>query len=152
MDIYGFEKPETRWLSNFYPVNIEIGCHHWPSSEHAYQAAKTLDYDERMAIKAARTPGQAKKLGRKVTMRPDWDKIKRHEMKCILRLKFSLPGLKELLLQTGDGYLEETNHWGDTYWGVCNGVGQNNLGHVLMEIREELRNESNTNIHNNQSN
>lgn len=137
--IKGFEKPETRWLSNFYPCTIVYkGCE-YPSSEHAYQAAKTRLIDEQNAIAKARTPGQAKRLGRNVTKRADWDEVKRDVMKDILRIKFSLPGLRDALLATDDAYLEETNTWGDTYWGVCHEVGANNLGQVLMEIREELK-------------
>jgi predicted NAD-dependent protein-ADP-ribosyltransferase YbiA (DUF1768 family) len=59
-------------------------------------------------------------------------------MRDLLIQKFSQDPFKAALLATGDAYLEETNHWGDVYWGVCNGVGQNRLGHALMEIRADL--------------
>lgn len=140
MDIYGFEKLETRWLSNFYPCTIEYQGITYPSSEHAYQAAKTHSEFDKLAIAKTRTPGIAKRMGQKCKMRSDWDLVKRNIMKEILREKFNLEGLRQALLETGDGYLEETNTWNDVYWGVCRGVGANNLGQVLMEIREELRN------------
>lgn len=139
LEIKGFETPQTRWLSNFYPCEIRYEGINYPSSEHAYQAAKTLNLMQREEIARCGTAGQSKKLGRKLKMRSNWDKIKRGIMKDILRLKFALPGLKLTLLATGDAYLEETNWWGDTYWGVCNGVGKNNLGKVIMEIREEMK-------------
>jgi ribA/ribD-fused uncharacterized protein len=139
MDIFGFGKPETRWLSNFYPCSFEYQDIIYPSSEHAYQAAKCKNLEDRFIISRLPTSSKAKRHGQKVELRSDWDLLKRNVMKEILREKFKLPGLKDALLATDDGYLEETNWWGDTYWGVCNGKGQNNLGLILMEIREELR-------------
>lgn len=45
--------------------------------------------------------------------------------------------LKDQLLETGDRYLEETNDWADSYWGVdTKKGGENNLGQILMEIRQ----------------
>jgi predicted NAD-dependent protein-ADP-ribosyltransferase YbiA (DUF1768 family) len=60
-------------------------------------------------------------------------------MKDILLVKFSIPELKEKLLSTGDVYIEEGNSFGDTDWGTVNGVGQNNLGKILMSIREDIK-------------
>ena len=60
-------------------------------------------------------------------------------MEEALRKKFSDPGLRKALLDTGDEYLEEGNTWRDEYWGVCNGIGKNRLGKLLMKIRDELR-------------
>lgn len=139
-EIKGFETPEFRWLSNFYPCTITYEGITYPSSEHAYQAAKSEYTGDRLAVARCSTPGQAKRMGRKIKIRSDWDKVKRGVMKDILRIKFSLPGLQKCLLATGNAYLEETNHWGDTYWGVYRDVGLNQLGEILMEIREELRN------------
>ena len=86
----------------------------------------------------AETPGLAKKLGRKATIRPDWEKIKLPIMEYLLRQKFGDKTLKALLIGTGDAELVEGNMWGDTYWGVCKGKGENHLGKLLMKIREEL--------------
>lgn len=41
-------------------------------------------------------------------------------------------------MRTGESILIEKNTWGDTYFGVCNGVGENNLGKDLMSIRYRL--------------
>lgn len=138
--IYGFDG-NHRFLSNFWVqtnVTITFEGMDYPSTEHAYQAAKTVLQVEREEIQRAPTPGIAKRLGRKITLRDNWDIIKDQVMDEINFQKFSHPSLKEMLLKTGDLYLEETNYWGDTYWGVCNGKGRNILGLTLMKIRKKL--------------
>lgn len=106
--------------------------------EHAYHAAKTLDLEMRKAISESKHP---KRLGKNVEMREDWDEIKFDIMYGLVLQKFTNSiYLQNKLLATGNEYLEETNYWKDTYWGVCNGVGQNNLGLILMRIRRKLRN------------
>lgn len=129
---------EYRFLSNFYPVNLTMDGLEYPSVEHAYQAAKSASRKDRKAISECATPGEAKKLGQKVEMRPDWDEVKIPIMRSLLKKKFSYRRLKKALLETGDAYLEEGNTWGDRFWGVCNSIGENHLGKLLMEIREEL--------------
>jgi ribA/ribD-fused uncharacterized protein len=129
----------TRWLSNFQSVEIEYEGITYPTTEHAYQAAKTLDPEERYIISKLPTPGAAKKQGRLLDIRPDWDSIKFDVMLEITRKKFSNLELKAKLINTGDQELVEGNNWGDTYWGVCNGIGQNNLGKILMTVRDECR-------------
>ena len=139
-EIKGFENPQYRWLSNFYPIRMKMADGlTYGSTEHVYQAMKSNSLEDRAKVAASKTPGQAKRLGRRLKMREDWDQIKREIMKQILRVKFTHPILRQKLLDTGDAYLEETNHWGDTYWGVCHDVGLNQLGEILMEIREEIR-------------
>lgn len=59
-------------------------------------------------------------------------------MKLALEAKFKIPELNKKLIETKNYYIEETNNWHDYYWGVCNGVGQNMLGNMLMEIRKEF--------------
>ena len=110
----------------------------YPSVEHAYQAAKTVDRRERAAIAKCATAGEAKKLGQKCAIRPDWDAVKIEIMRGLLKKKFSYRRLKKALLDTGEAYLEEGNNWGDSFWGVCNDIGENHLGKLLMEIRDEL--------------
>jgi len=60
-------------------------------------------------------------------------------MTDLVRQKFSNPQLAKQLLDTKDFELIEGNTWGDTFWGVCSGKGQNNLGKILMQIRNELK-------------
>ena len=132
---------EFEFLSNFYPSEIEFEGIKYPTNEHFFQAMKTFDVDMRENIAAAPTPGKAKRLGRHCLLRSNWEVVKENFMMTGLRLKFKNPELKEKLLATGNAILEEGNWWGDTYWGVCEGVGKNRLGILLMGLREELRTE-----------
>lgn len=130
---------ENRWLSNFWPAKIELWELKFPSAENAYQAAKCL-YEEDMAQFESCSAGVAKIKGRNVKMIPGWDGLKLGLMEEIVRQKFSdkNPELKAKLLLTGDQELVEGNQWGDRYWGVCRGVGQNHLGKILMKVRKEI--------------
>ena len=130
---------EYAFLSNYYNSPITHDGITYPTNEHFFQAMKTLKIDERLAIAAAETPGQAKRMGRSVTLRSDWEKIKSYYMELGLRLKFQNPDLAAKLIATGDEELIEGNDWGDRIWGVCNGEGENRLGKLLMTIRNELR-------------
>lgn len=127
------------FLSNFYPARVVLHGVEYPSIEHAYQAAKTTDLDERRAIQRAPKPGTAKALGQQVTMRPDWESIKLEVMLGLVRQKFAHETHRLALLATGDAELIEGNYWGDTFWGVCKGRGENHLGKILMQVRQELR-------------
>lgn len=121
-------------------MEIEYEEVNFPSVEHAYQAAKCQDYTMRWNVAMQPTPGWAKIWGRKVTLRPDWESIKLQVMLDLVRIKFAVPELRAKLLATGDAELIEGNYWGDRFWGVCKGVGENHLGKILMQVREEIRN------------
>lgn len=110
-----------------------------PTIEHAYQLAKTLCKSERVWVLSSSTPAEARKRGQEVTKREDWESVRIDIMRELLRQKFQIPEFKEKLLATGEAELIEGNWWGDTFWGVCKGVGENNLGKLIMEIREEIR-------------
>jgi ribA/ribD-fused uncharacterized protein len=131
------------FLSNFYIYPLKWRDIILPSAEHAYQSEKTTDLIERETIYHAATPAQAKRLGGKKHLKhlvPDWDNIKDGIMLQVLRTKFQDPDLKRYLLNTeAEGTLVEWNWWNDTYWGVCNGVGKNKLGKLLMQVREEIK-------------
>jgi len=129
------------FLSNFHPSTIRWRGLKWKTVEHAYQAAKTLDEKQQQMIHESKTPAEAKKLGRAVTIRPDWDDVKLSIMEELIRLKFENPLLRYALLQTGERPLVEGNHWNDTTWGICRGKGQNLLGKILMKVRDECRDE-----------
>ena len=90
-------------------------------------------------IHSLETPREAKKAGQDSGMNPNWDNLKYGVMLDLNTQKYSDPKLGAMLLESGDAYLEETNTWKDIYWGVCNGVGQNNLGKILMDIRTGLK-------------
>lgn len=128
------------FLSNFFPANTEFEGVVYPTSEHAFQAAKTLDPNERERVRLASTPSSAKALGKKVTLRKDWNFLRTAYMKQVLESKFQDPELRRRLLETGDAELIEGNTWGDTFWGVSRGSGQNRLGKILMELRSQYRN------------
>jgi len=135
---------EYRFLSNFWPAKVIFNGITFPTVEHAYQAAKTTDKEEQLKIAKLPLPDQAKRAGRKVKMQPGFDKIKLKIMEDLVRQKFqNHKQLKEKLLATGDAVLVEGNWWGDTYWGVCRGRGENHLGRILMKIRSELKKENN---------
>lgn len=134
---------EYYFLSNYYHSPIVFEGIHYPTVEHAFQAAKTLNNNKRLEIARMRTPGDAKKAGRTVSLRPDWEKIKFDVMKKCVTSKFEDYNLRNKLLATGDAELIEGNWWNDTTWGVCNGVGQNHLGKILMEVRDEIRRNKN---------
>jgi ribA/ribD-fused uncharacterized protein len=127
------------FLSNFYPSPILREHVIYPTVEHAFQAMKSLNTDTRLKISQAPGPKQAKYMGREVLLRLDWDDVKLDVMKDILKVKFSDPKLKDLLIGTRQAHLAESNTWGDRFWGQVDGVGHNHLGKLLMQIREGLQ-------------
>lgn len=127
-----------RWLSNFVSLPVWYDGLRYPTVEHAYQAAKTDIDEERQHIRNCRTPGDAKRAGRTVTISSGWDAIKLLVMGGLLQQKFRVEPYKGLLLATGDASIVHGNNWGDRYWGVCNGVGDNHLGQLIMLVRAEL--------------
>lgn len=130
---------QYRFLSNFYPCEILYNGQTYPSSEHAYQAAKFFDLETQTIIRETETAGRAKILGRSPGKRKDWDTIRISIMNEILNIKFSNPVLAKMLLATGDAELIEGNTWRDKFWGVYEGEGENNLGKLLMKIRSRLK-------------
>lgn len=130
---------EYSFLSNFELSPFTVNGVVFPTIEHYFQAMKATNQEDLLEIAKAPTPGKAKRLGRKVKIRPDWEYVKKDIMLEGLRKKFAIPELRQKLLDTGDAYLEEGNTWGDRCWGVCNGIGENNLGKLLMRVREEIR-------------
>lgn len=137
------------FLSNFSlsPVHQENPEIEYPTVEHYFQAMKTKDMDTRRKIAAARLPGYAKQMGRRVKLRSDWEDIKIDVMASAIRGKFEWPHLRKKLLATGDEYLEEGNTWHDNFWGNCHCEkcqsvpGLNYLGNILMDERERIRTE-----------
>lgn len=120
------------YLSNFW---IEKSGR---SVEHYFQAAKTNDAAQSARILNAANPHEAKRIGRRVSLREDWETEKDAVMLTCLRYKFSDARLAKKLRYTADAVLIEGNDWGDTYWGMCDGVGKNMLGNMIMQIRSEL--------------
>lgn len=132
-------RDEYYFLSNFYEAPVKYEGIVYRNNEAAFQAAKVLTVEEKMEFTNLNS-SEAKKLGRKVNLRKDWENIKMQVMKDIVLAKFTQnDDLRKKLLATGDVYLEEGNTWGDKIWGTVNGQGANNLGRILMEVREILK-------------
>lgn len=124
------------FLSNFYPAPVTYSGMRFKNNEAAFQAAKC---PERMAEFCRLSPSEAKRLGRKVRLRDDWEQIKYTVMYEICKAKFlQNPDLADKLAATGEAELVEGNTWGDRIWGVCDGAGENRLGKILMQIRAEM--------------
>lgn len=142
-EIKGFVD-DFKWLSNFFPITpFEYDGMVFKTTENFYQAMKTLDKKERIYISEL-PAGKAKRYAnpaynKKFIIRDDWDEIKVSVMEYASRIKFSQDDFKELLVATRDCYIEETNSWGDVFWG-CNtsGEGQNKLGEIITKIRSDL--------------
>lgn len=176
---------ETRWLSNFWflestfldkdifqvigtafdqSTKLIFEKYRYPTTEHAYQAMKIGDARERKEFIDKHnylnlTPGEVKKLSRKMKMRPDWDEVKLDVMYQLQKFKFSEanPKLRAQLVGTtlwgvskhaavtqkalddpnNFAYLTEGNTWGDKFWG-CSPDGENHLGKIIMEVRNDI--------------
>ena len=133
--ILGFFK-EYRWLSNFHIVEIVYEGLIYSSTEAAYMASKTEDILVRQHLTQL-TPREAKEFSPKIKLRNDWDRLRLGVMFDLLQIKYNQPDLREKLLATKDAYLEETNTWGDRFWGVDK-TGLNMLGFLTMAVRKSL--------------
>jgi ribA/ribD-fused uncharacterized protein len=146
---------ENRFLSNFFPAQTTFDGMIFPSSEHAFQAVKSVDRITRIRFQDPKMPAiAAKRQGKLLAIRSDWEEIKETVMLTVVRSKFSRPELGNLLLATGDQALVEGNRWHDNVWGDCNCLeaedskfgkkescrepGKNLLGKILMQVRTEL--------------
>ena len=132
---------EYYFLSNFSDSVFVYDGIQYQNAESAFQAQKCENKTDRNQFSNLNST-EAKKLGRKVSLRKDWEAIKVDQMRQIVSKKFRQnPNLKEKLINTGDAYLEEGNTWGDRIWGTVDGRGANLLGQILMALREELKSE-----------
>lgn len=137
-------KGKYEFLSNFYPAVIEVDGISYPTVEHAFVAMKTQDKNIRKQIADLRTPAEAKKFGKTIDLRTDWNDVRVAVMRNLLIKKFSNPNLRSRLKNT-EGYdLIEGNTWHDNFWGRCfcdkciSVIGKNMLGNLLMEVRKEI--------------
>lgn len=129
---------EYRFLSNFYNAPVTYDRITYRNNEAAFQAQKCGDRADRLEFQDM-DPAEAKRKGRRVTLRPDWNSIRIVIMTELVMAKFrDNPELAEKLIATGDAYLEESNTWGDKFWGTVNGEGENHLGKILMKTRNHL--------------
>ena len=132
-------------FSNFAAFPFILDGKRWRTSEHYFQALKFDDVAHRENIRKANSPMIAARLGRsrKVKIRRDWESARIDVMRRAVRAKFKAHReLRELLLSTGnEEHIEDAPK--DDFWGCGpSGKGQSWLGRILMEVRKELREES----------
>lgn len=139
---------EHAFLSNFYPTRLAVFGIVYQNSEAAFQAFKTLDIPTRKNVFSKATAKEAKKLGRELKLRTDWDFVKLSDMEYVVECKFyQNPELLQKLIDTGDEELVEGNTWHDNFWGNCTCEkckdipGENHLGKILMDIRKKYKNQ-----------
>ena len=140
--ILGFFKSNGYfWLSNFEPCSIVLDGLEFSSSEAAYMAQKCAFAEDKFQFTGQLKGSDAKALGQKVKLRSDWEAYKVLAMTRAVYAKFNQNfELKCKLLATGSAHIEETNSWGDRFWGAdIEGNGLNMLGNVLMYTREILQ-------------
>ncbi len=131
-------REEYSFLSNFSRGKVVHDGIEYDYRENAFQAAKVFDNEKRLSLQHVK-PSVAKSFGKVCKLRPDWEEVKDRIMYQIVYDCFNRnQDLKDALLETGDQEIVEGNAWGDTYWGVCKGVGKNKLGQILMRVRTEL--------------
>lgn len=132
-------KGKNHFLSNFSDSEFELEGMKFKNAEAAFQSFKNL---KRQKEFLNLNPSAAKKLGRSVELRDDWDEVKDHIMYKVVRAKFtSTKELMDKLIATGDAHLEEGNNWNDKYWGTSKGIGENMLGRILMLVRTHVKNQ-----------
>lgn len=127
------------FLSNFYSAKVVYEGLTFQNNEAAFQSAKCIDPAARKQFTEL-NPSEAKRLGRHIKLRSDWEQVKVQIMEEVCKAKFDQNDeLREKLLATGNEPLEEGNTWGDRIWGTVGGVGQNHLGKILMALRKEYQ-------------
>jgi ribA/ribD-fused uncharacterized protein len=136
---------EFDYMSNFYFSKTVIGKFIYDTVEHYFQSRKAVTDREEREIRETSTPGKAKRMGRKIKIRADWEKIKYDVMFIGVKFKFEQhPDIAKKLKVTGDRLIVEGNNWHDNIWGDCHCpkcehiIGKNLMGKILMEIRKEL--------------
>lgn len=150
-DDFGGPNPHG-FLSNFFVGEpIQIYGNEFQTGEHLFQAMKADDASNFRTVMRAKDPHEAKRYGRTIRLREDWEQIKYDVMAFVLRRKFTMERAEgQMLLDTGDSLLIEGTYWGDDVWGVCltrkdppwlTAPGRNWLGTLLMARRAELRSE-----------
>ena len=144
MDKINSFRGEYYFLSNFWSAPVTYDGITYQNAEAAFQAQKVTDKEVQRAFSAL-GPYEAKRRGRRLALRPDWEEVKVSLMQEIVDAKFDQnPDLAEQLLKTKDAYLEEGNSWNDRTWGTAGGEGLNLLGKILMKTRERLKEQKNT--------
>lgn len=136
-------KDEYNWLSNFFPVKIILNNIIYPSVEHAYMSEKSDDLLWKLYCSNSKNKAwQVKRKSKEIIYKTNWDEIKLNVMRLCVEQKFSVEPFKTKLIETKNEYLQEGNMWNDKFWGFClkTNTGENNLGKLIMDFREKLKN------------
>jgi len=139
--IIGSFNARRRWLSNFYNSKVYFKNREYPSVEHAYQAAKATNEPDRRYVATAPGAEEARRRGRSIPCRGDFDSFKEWLMLQLLHSKFKNPSLRKQLVATHPHELIHGNMHGDEFWGINRrtGDGENKLGKQLMLLRDLIR-------------
>jgi ribA/ribD-fused uncharacterized protein len=132
---------EYRFLSNFWPCEFVFQGYRWRSAEHAYQAMKNYDLEYwKKLLDENTTAADAKRLSRSIEISAYFHTNKINYMRAIVFAKFDQNHkLMQKLKLTSPAILIECNNWGDVFWGQCPlGNGRNELGKILMSIRDDI--------------
>lgn len=141
MTYYSQFRGNLNFLSNMYESKFVIDSIEYKSVEHYFQSMKTLNEEEKRNIINSKNPMEAKKIGKEVKLRKDWNSIKDTVMFDGVFAKFKQnKDLAAKLLHTDDSLLVEKNSWGDRYWGVDydTNIGLNKLGKILKKVKTLL--------------
>lgn len=129
------------FLSNMFPCEINYNGNVFGSSEAAYMSRKNNSKSWLSTCINTKNPILVKTMSHSIYIIKKWPEIKLQVMSDILRIKFSIPELQAKLFETGDEEIYEGNTWNDRYWGVDHLTlqGENHLGKLLMNIREQIK-------------
>ncbi|MEX0269510.1 NADAR family protein [Leptolyngbyaceae cyanobacterium UHCC 1019] len=143
MTIYFYVEREKPYgcFSNFSAHGFMLDELYWATSEHYFQAQKFINTPHLEKVRQTKTPKDAANMGRNrsLPLHADWNQVKDEVMRKAVLQKFRTHAdIREILLATGNEDLVE-NSPVDYYWGCGkDGSGKNQLGQILMEVREIL--------------
>ena len=147
MDKITLFRGEHRFLSNFYQTPVCYEGLTYPNAEAAFQAQKCGCREDKVKYTQVKNPVRSKQMGRKETLPANWNAVAPGIMLEVVRAKFAVPEMAQLLRSTGDAELVEGNNHHDNRWGDCtcprcaDKPGENRLGKILMQVRAELHQE-----------
>jgi ribA/ribD-fused uncharacterized protein len=129
---------DFKFLSNFHNSVIVLNGKEYPTAEHAFQSCRAAKAEDAEKIRLATNPVEAKKLGKEVRQRSNWNQINLDVMRKVVEAKFTQHLDLAKKLKAVQGEIIEENYWRDTFWGTFEGKGENNLGKILTQIRQTL--------------
>lgn len=142
MNPINYFRGEYGWLSNFRKVDISINGITYSSIEHAWLSFRADDEEwKRLCSDEEYEAKHLKKISKHFPLPQTFMDNRDDIMKSLLIQKYTQEPFKTKLLETGKREIIEGNYWNDTYWGVDlkTGIGENNLGKYIMEIRTILQ-------------